>query len=72
MIARYGGCFEEGKWWVYDTGETCTVLERLAMVEGRKVCMIHGLNLSQKELIYLLKKIYKLSNQSITRMLLGG
>ena len=34
MIGRYGGCFEEGIWWVYDTGERCTVLERLAMVEG--------------------------------------
>ena len=21
MIGRYGGCFEEGIWWVYDTGE---------------------------------------------------
>ena len=34
MIGRYGGCFEEGIWWVYDTGERCAVLERLAMVEG--------------------------------------
>ena len=33
MIGRYGGCFEEGIWWVYDTGEKCAVLERLAMVE---------------------------------------
>ena len=56
MIGRYGGCFEEGIWWVYDTGERCTVLERLAMVEGRRVRMIHGLNLSHKELIYLLQK----------------
>ena len=31
---RYGGCFEEGIWWVYDTGERCAVLERLAKVEG--------------------------------------
>ena len=36
MIGRYGGCFEEGIWWVYDTGEKCAILERLAMVEGRK------------------------------------
>ena len=56
IIGRYGGCFEEGKWWVYVTGGSCTVLERLAMVEGRKVHMIHGLNLSYKELIYLLQK----------------
>ena len=34
MIGRYGGCFEEDIWWVYDTGEKCAVLERLAMVEG--------------------------------------
>ena len=33
MIGRYGGCFEEGIWWVYGTGEIC-VLERPAMVEG--------------------------------------
>ena len=48
------------------TGEVCTnsrgekgqcaVLERLAMVEGRKVHIIHGINISQKELIYLLQK----------------
>ena len=56
IIGRYGGCFEEGIWWVYDNSERCTVLERLAMVEGRKVRMIHGLNLSHKELIYLLQK----------------
>jgi len=36
MIGRYGGCLEEGIWWVYDTSEKCAVLERLAMVEGRK------------------------------------
>ena len=23
LIGRYGGLFEEGKWWVYDTGESC-------------------------------------------------
>jgi len=34
IIGRYGGCFEEGIWWVYDTDERCTVLERLAMMEG--------------------------------------
>ena len=56
MIGRYGGCFEESIWWMYDTGETCAVLERLAMVEGRKVRIIHGLNISHKELIYLLQK----------------
>ena len=34
IIGRYGGCFEEGIWWVYGTGESCAVLERLAKVEG--------------------------------------
>src|SRR3954453_16787052 len=53
MIGRYGCCFEEGIWWMYDTGEKCTVLERLAMVEGwEKVRIIHGLNISHKQLIY--------------------
>ena len=34
MIGRYGGCFEEGIWWVYGTGKSCAAQERLAMVEG--------------------------------------
>ena len=34
IIGRYGGCFEEGIRWVYDTGESCVAQERLAMVEG--------------------------------------
>ena len=42
IIGRYGGYLEEGMWWVYDTGEKCAVLERLAMVEGRKVRIIHA------------------------------
>ena len=37
-------------------GEKCAVLERLAVVEGGKVHIIHGLNISHKELIYLLQK----------------
>ena len=34
IIGRYGGCFEEGKWSVYGTGENCMIQERLAVVEG--------------------------------------
>ena len=34
MIGRYGGFFEEGIWWVYGTGKSCVVQEKLAMVEG--------------------------------------
>ena len=32
--SRYGGCFEEGIWWVYGIGESCAAQEKLAMVEG--------------------------------------
>ena len=53
IIGRYGGCFEEGIWWVYGTGETCAAQERLGRVRVR---IIHGLNISHKELIYLLQK----------------
>jgi len=34
IIGRYGGCFEQGIWWVYGIGENCATPERLAMVEG--------------------------------------
>ena len=58
MIGRYGGCFEEGIWWVYDIGEKCAVLERLAINGGRvRVRIIHGLNISHKELTYLLQNL---------------
>ena len=36
-----------------------------------RVRIIHGLNISHKELTYLLQKIYKSSQPSTTRMLLG-
>ena len=41
---------------MHATGEKCAVLERLTMVEGRKVRINHGLNISHKELTYLLQK----------------
>ena len=63
IIGRYGGCFEEDIWWVYDTGEKCAVLQRLAMVGGRKVRIIHGLNISHKELTYLLQKSISYRNK---------
>ena len=41
--------------------------------DGRvRVHIIHGLNISHKELTYLLQKSTIHQNQSITRMLLGG
>ena len=49
---------------VYDTGEKYAVLERLAKVEGwEKVCIIHGLNISHKELTYLLQKSISYQNE---------
>ena len=52
IIGRYGGCFEEGIWWVYDTKVRGI---REASNGGRvRVRIIHGLNISHKELIYLL------------------
>ena len=55
IIGRYGGCFEEGIWWVYGTDEISGTRE--ASNGGRvRVRIIHGLNISHKELIYLLQK----------------
>ena len=72
MIGRYGGCFEEGIWWVYDTSEKCAVLERLTMVKGwEKVRIIHGVNISHKELIYLLQKFTSPQSKVLLCMLLG-
>ena len=34
IIGRYARCFEDRIWWLYDTGESCAVLERRAKVEG--------------------------------------
>ena len=34
LIGRYGGCFQEGIWWVYGTGESWMREETFAMVEG--------------------------------------
>ena len=56
IIGRYGGCFEEGVWWVYGTGESCTIQERLAIMEGVKgVRIIHGLNINQRTHILVVK-----------------
>ena len=56
IIGRYGGCFEQGIWWVYDTGKKCAVIERLANGGRVRVRIIHALNISHKELTYLLQK----------------
>ena len=71
MIGRYGGCFEEGIWWVYGTGESCAVQERLAMVEGWE-CVISMDSTLVIRTHILIAKIYESSKQSNQRMLLGG
>ena len=49
----------------------CAVLERLAMVEGRKVHIIHGINISHKELTYLLQKFISPWSKVLLHMPLG-
>ena len=52
IIGRYGGCFEEGIWY---RRKLCGTRE--ASNGGRvRVRIIHGLNISHKELTYLLQK----------------
>ena len=64
IIGRYGGCFEEGTWWVYGTRE--------ANNGGRvRVRIIHGLNISHKELTYLLQKFISHRSKVLIRMPLG-
>ena len=63
MIGRHGGCFEEGIWWVYDTGERCAVFREASNGGRVRVCIIHGLNISHKELTYLLQKYISYRNK---------
>ena len=56
IIDRYGGCFEEDIWCVYDTGERCTVFREASNGGRVRVRIIHGLNISHEELIYILQK----------------
>ena len=65
IICRYGGCFEEGIWWVYDTGERCAVLEGLAMVKGWEcvwsmdsTLVIKNLHTYRKNLLVIETKYY--------------
>ena len=55
IIGRYGGCFEEGIW-LRGTREASNC--------GRvRVRTIHGLNISHKELTYLLQKYISYQNK---------
>ena len=60
IIGRYGGCFEEGIWWVYDTGEEVRGIREASNGGRMRERIIHGLNISHKELIYLLQKFIAL------------
>ena len=63
IIGSYGGCFEEGIWWVYDTGEEVRG-NREARKCGRvRARIIHGLNISHKDLTYLLQKYISYRNK---------
>ena len=72
IIGRYGGCFEEG----YVVGlwyrqKLCGTRE--ASNGGRvRVRIIHGLNISHKELIYLLQKFISPRSKVLLCMPLGG
>ena len=72
IIGRYGGYFEEG----YMVGlmrQRKLHGTREASNDGRvRVRIIHGLNISHKELTYLLQKSTGHQKPSITRMILGG
>ena len=50
----------------------CTVPKRLANGEKVKVCIIHGLNISQKNSYTYYKNLEAIKNSSTTRMVLGG
>ena len=62
IIGRYGGCFEEGRWRVNCTSESCGTRE--ASNGGRvRVRIIHGLNISHQELTYILQKFISYRNK---------
>ena len=67
IIGRYGGCFEEGIWWVYGTGESCAVLERLAKWKG-ECAYIHGLTLVIKNSYTYCKSLLSPRSKVLLRM----
>ena len=72
IIGRYGGCFEEG----YMMGAVQQRNLRGTREDnngGRvRVRIIHGLNISHKELTYLLRKVISHQSKVLIRMLLWG
>ena len=72
IIGRYGGCFEEGIWCVYGTDKSCFGTREASNGGRVRVRIIHGLNISQKELTYLLQKFISYRNKVLIHMCLGG
>ena len=57
IIGRYGGCFDKCIWWgLWYRRKLHGTREASNGGRGKGVCIIHGLNISHKELTYLLQK----------------
>ena len=65
IIGRYGGCFEEGKWWVIWYRQKLRGTREASNGGRVRVRIIHGLNISHKELTYLLQKSTSHQNQAL-------
>ena len=62
IIGRYGGCFEEGMVGLWYRRKLCGTREDSNGGRAR-VRIIHGLNISHKELTYLLQKSISYRNK---------
>ena len=73
MIGRYGGCFEEQYGGYFEEGHIVVLWHRRKLRGTReasnggrvRVRIIHGLNISHKELTYLLQKSTSHQNQAL-------
>ena len=71
IIGRYGGCFEEDIWWVLWYRQKLSGTREASNGGRVGVCIIHGLNISHKELTYSLQKSIGYRNKVLIHMLLG-
>ena len=71
IIGRYGGCFEEGVWWVYGTGKNCVAQKRLAKWKD-ECAYIHGLTLVVKNSYTYFKSLLSPRSKVLLRMPLEG
>src|SRR3990170_8465360 len=72
IIGRYGGCFEEGYMVGLMHRRKLRGTREASNVGRVRVCIIHGLNISHKELTYLLQKFISHRNKVLIHMLLRG